>query len=78
MARLRLRNYRAKCLIDGFEATKKIRTLDIKQPYIIALTANALEKDKQICFEVGMDSFLTKPLQAVNLNEVLAEYLKSV
>lgn len=49
--------------MDGLSATRKIRELrEIKQPHIIALTANAFEEDKQRCFEAGMNDFLSKPI----------------
>tara|TARA_Y100000768_G_C23952229_1_gene670832 strand:- start:305 stop:1597 length:1293 start_codon:yes stop_codon:yes gene_type:complete len=48
--------------LDGVEATKKIRNLQIEQPLIYALTASAFLEDKQRCLEAGMDGFLTKPI----------------
>jgi|GEM_PF-2521365 len=51
-------------VMDGFEATMKIRQLDLsKRPFIVALTANASFEDKEKCLSVGMDEFLTKPIQ---------------
>lgn len=49
--------------IDGLEATKLIRSKDICQPYIIALTANAMQKDKDECLEAGMNDYLSKPVK---------------
>ncbi|MCJ8311462.1 MAG: response regulator [Saccharospirillaceae bacterium] len=63
-------------VIDGYDATRKIRELVIDQPYIIALTANAMENDKQKCLESGMNSFLAKPLQRKSLHNVLKQYLE--
>ena len=49
--------------MDGISATRKIREqTELKQPHIIALTANAFEEDKQRCFEAGMNDFLSKPI----------------
>ena len=41
---------------------------------IVALTASALEGDKQICLDAGMDDFLPKPLNPEQLRSVLARY----
>ena len=57
--------------MDGITATKMIRQSSKPQPYIIALTANALEADRQICIEVGMNDFISKPLVIPELTEAL-------
>lgn len=50
-------------ILSGFETTEKIRELKlVKEPKIVALTANAFEEDKGRCFELGMFDFLTKPV----------------
>ena len=50
--------------MDGIEATKKIRSkVDGNQPWIIALTASAMEEDRDRCLAAGMDDYLSKPLQ---------------
>lgn len=61
--------------VDGLEATRQIRKLDIPQPYIIALTANAHKEDRDRCIEAGMDDFLSKPLRKTELLERLAQAL---
>ncbi len=48
--------------MDGVQATKEIRSLNIKQPLIYALTASAFEEDRKRCLEAGMNGFLTKPI----------------
>ncbi|MEA5619365.1 response regulator [Cronbergia sp. UHCC 0137] len=63
--------------MDGITATKIIRQSDQPQPWIIALTANSLEEDRQICLDVGMNDFVTKPIAIAELNRVLSEYLKT-
>lgn len=60
---------------DGVQATREIRSLEIDQPYIIALTANAFESDRQICLDAGMDDFLAKPVSKIDLLSVLTSYL---
>lgn len=49
--------------MDGLEATRAIRMLDIRQPAIVAMTANAMLEDKEMCFAAGMDDYLSKPIQ---------------
>lgn len=49
-------------IMDGFEATKKIREFEgEKHTPIIALTALAMKGDDQLCFDAGMDDYMTKP-----------------
>lgn len=57
--------------MDGLEATKRIRETDIPQPYIIALTANAMSEDRNRCIEAGMDDYLAKPMKLEAIKEVL-------
>ncbi|KPA18520.1 multi-sensor hybrid histidine kinase [Candidatus Magnetomorum sp. HK-1] len=50
--------------LNGIDATKKIRQeLKMKDIQIFAMTANTNEKDKKICFESGMNAFISKPLK---------------
>ncbi|MFW2589630.1 response regulator [Sagittula sp. SSi028] len=58
--------------VDGLEATRRIRRLDIRQPKIIALTANAFASDRDACVAAGMDDFLTKPIRKPVLVGALA------
>ena len=58
--------------MDGIEATHRIReNLKGHQPYIIALTANAMEDDRQRCLEAGMNAHLPKPIKMDMLQKVL-------
>ena len=59
--------------MDGLEATRRIRA-DLpadRQPYVVALTANALAEDRDRCLEAGMDAYLSKPLRAAQLLAIL-------
>ncbi len=60
--------------MDGFQATELIRSrLPVhRQPHIVALTANALEGDRERCLAVGMNDYLSKPVRLKALIEVLA------
>lgn len=60
-------------VLDGIDATREIRSLDLpRQPWIIALTANAFETDRDRCIQAGMDDFLSKPFRIDLLRERLA------
>ncbi|KJG11821.1 diguanylate cyclase [Photobacterium kishitanii] len=59
--------------MGGIEATQRIRRMDIVQPYIIALTANVLEQEKQHCLDAGMDDYLSKPIDKKNLSRTLEQ-----
>ncbi|MDR2842078.1 MAG: response regulator [Spirochaetaceae bacterium] len=64
--------------MDGIEACKKIRELDgdyFKKLPIIALTANAVSDAKKMFLEAGMDDFVSKPINASEINRVLLKYL---
>jgi PAS domain S-box-containing protein len=62
--------------LDGIEATRRIRVWEketgAKPTPIIALTADALETGRRACIEAGMDGFLTKPVDPVELDSILA------
>ncbi len=58
--------------MDGIAATKVIRKLGMKnQPKIVAVTAYALEGDRELCLEAGMDGYIAKPVMVNELVEVL-------
>ncbi|HZE84607.1 MAG TPA: response regulator, partial [Puia sp.] len=60
--------------IDGLEATRIIRQQPEKQPVIIALTANAMQGDREECLEAGMDDYLSKPIQLEDLVEKIEKW----
>lgn len=59
--------------LDGLGATRAIRARsDGHQPYIIALTANAMKDHRALCVAAGMDAYLSKPVTKEQLHEALA------
>jgi CheY-like chemotaxis protein/HPt (histidine-containing phosphotransfer) domain-containing protein len=63
--------------MDGLEATRHIRSSDFpadKQPRIIALTANAMRGDRELCLAAGMDDYITKPIRIEELQAMLERW----
>jgi CheY-like chemotaxis protein len=62
--------------LSGFEAARQIcAELGSSKPPIIALTASALEEDRDRCLAAGMDAFISKPVKLDALAKVLAEWV---
>jgi CheY-like chemotaxis protein len=60
--------------MDGLEATRKLKQIfpDPKdRPWVVALTANAMQSDREACLAAGMDDFLTKPIKPQELRAAL-------
>ncbi|MCA9776632.1 MAG: response regulator, partial [Candidatus Eremiobacteraeota bacterium] len=60
--------------MDGLEATRKIREKHSNALSIVALTAFSEETQRAACLEAGMDDFLTKPIEASMLKNILDKY----
>ena len=67
-------------VLDGFAASRKIRQFEREQAVarptpIVALTANAIRGDRQLCLDAGMDEYLSKPFEAQGLVELIDRVL---
>jgi CheY-like chemotaxis protein len=60
--------------MDGIEATRCIRSGSNDQPWIIAMTGNISDEDRQSCIEAGMDDYISKPLQLAKLAEAIERF----
>jgi CheY-like chemotaxis protein len=69
--------------MDGYEATRTIREREqsLEQPcpwrlpvYIVAMTANAMQGDREKCLAVGMDDYLSKPARGPELQAMLERW----
>jgi chemotaxis family two-component system sensor kinase Cph1 len=65
--------------MDGLEATRRIRLIEkqadsSKKVTIIAMTANAMAEDRENCFLIGMDDFISKPVRIEHLSEILKKH----
>jgi PAS domain S-box-containing protein len=66
--------------MDGLEATRQIRKrfTGNKRPWIIAMTANAMDSDRKNCFESGMDGYLSKPVRIEALEAELTRSSENI
>lgn len=66
--------------MDGLEATRKIRQLPNvpRELPIIALTANAFDDDRNACFDSGMNDFMTKPVSAEELSQMVINWTEKI
>ena len=61
--------------MDGLEATRAIRVMPslARQPRVVAMTANAMQGDREMCLEAGMDDYVSKPIQVKELQRAIEE-----
>ncbi|KUL85270.1 hypothetical protein ZTR_07973 [Talaromyces verruculosus] len=65
-------------VMDGYDATRELRNdpdPNVKEVLIIALTASTIEGDREKCFHVGMNNYLSKPVKLATLRGMLSNYL---
>ena len=66
-------------VMDGYVATQRIRALEaehrLKRTPIVAVTAHAMQGDREKCLAAGMDDYMPKPVSAPKLSEMLAKWL---
>jgi PAS domain S-box-containing protein len=64
-------------VLDGFDATRELRRRmgESERTPVVAMTANALEGDRERCLEAGMDEYLTKPVRPARLAAVIERFL---
>ncbi len=61
--------------MDGLEATRQIRKQGLTSIPIIAMTANAMKGDREICLEAGMDDYISKPIKRETVYKILEKWL---
>lgn len=63
-------------VMDGYEATRLIKQLpDVVTPPIIAMTAHAMKGDREKCLDVGMDDYISKPIDSEKLLFTLSKWI---
>jgi CheY-like chemotaxis protein len=61
-------------VMDGLETTQRIRSRNGLQPIIIAMTANAMQGDREMCIQAGMDDYISKPVELDALVQMLEKW----
>jgi two-component system, sensor histidine kinase and response regulator len=61
--------------MDGYEATRQIRRHGFTTIPIIAMTANAMKGDKELCLDAGMNDYITKPIKREVVFQILERWL---
>ena len=61
--------------MDGVEATRKIRSLGHSEVPIVAMTAHAMQGDRDKCIAAGMNNYMTKPIKREKVFEIIEQYV---
>jgi CheY-like chemotaxis protein len=64
--------------MDGYETTRQIRRIegDKRHTPIVALTANALQGDREKCLSAGMDDYISKPFRGSDLEAIIMRWVQ--
>jgi len=62
--------------MDGLEATQKIRDLGFKDIPIVAMTANAMKGDREMCLDAGMNDYISKPIKREIVFKIVEKWLR--
>jgi CheY-like chemotaxis protein len=68
-------------IMDGYESTKLLRRDEneaVRGVLVVAMTASAIQGDREKCLEAGMNDYLAKPVRVNVLKKKLEEYLHQV
>jgi PAS domain S-box-containing protein len=66
--------------MDGYETTRLIREMEggSRRSVIIALTANAMPGDRELCLQAGMDDYIAKPIQSATLGRIIGDWVRNM
>jgi two-component system sensor histidine kinase/response regulator len=62
-------------ILDGYQATRRIKALTTTPPIILALTASAFDEDEQVALDCGCDGFIRKPIRENELFDAIGQYI---
>ena len=61
--------------MDGKEATRRIRELGFRDVPVVAMTAHALQGDREECIQAGMNDYITKPIKREKVFEIIDKFV---
>ncbi len=64
--------------MDGLEATKELRDRGFNDIPIVAMTANAMKGDREICIDAGMNDYITKPIKREIVFEIIEKWINRI
>ncbi len=64
--------------MDGLEATKELRDRGFNDVPIVAMTANAMKGDREICIDAGMNDYITKPIKREIVFEIIEKWINRI